>query len=80
MTLEQTTELFKWMTILGISLLILSSILVITLKDTVCKLHGKLFGVKQEHIPPILYSYLGMFKVLVIIFVAIPYIALLLIQ
>tara|TARA_B100001564_G_C20468241_1_gene591341 strand:+ start:39 stop:281 length:243 start_codon:yes stop_codon:yes gene_type:complete len=80
MDLEQLTEFFKWMTIIGVSLLMLSSLLVVILKDSICKIHGKLFGVKVEYIPPIMYGYLGMFKVLVIIFSIIPYIALLLIQ
>ena len=50
MTLAQITELFKWMTIINIGVLLLSSVLVMLLKKIVCKMHAKLFGIKEENI------------------------------
>jgi len=80
MNLDQLTELFKWMTIINISLLVVSSVLVIMLKKVVAKYHGKLFGIKEENFNLMAYGYLGMFKVLIIGFILVPYISLLLIR
>jgi hypothetical protein len=80
MTLEQLTDLFKWMTIINIGLLVLSSVLVMVLKNIMYKMHGKLFGIKEDKVAIVSYGYLGMLKVLVIVFNIVPYISLLLIQ
>ncbi len=76
MTLDQTTELFKWMTIINIGIMILSSIVVIFIKDYIGKMHGKMFGIKPENISIAVYGYLGISKALIIIFNIVPYIAL----
>lgn len=80
MTLEQLTELFKWMTIINIGILILSSVLVILLKNIMSKMHGKLFGIKEDQVAVVAYGYLGMFKIQVIIFNIVPWISLLIIK
>lgn len=80
MTLAQITALFKWMTIINVSLLVLSSVLVMLLKNIVCSIHAKLFGLTEAKAAMAVYCYLGMFKIMVIIFNIVPYIALLLIQ
>ena len=58
----------------------LSSVLVMVLKNIICKMHGILFGIKEGQVAIAVYGYLGMFKVLVIVFNIVPYISLLLIQ
>ena len=80
MTLEQLTDLFKWMTVIDIGILVLSSVLVMVLRNVMCKMHGKVFGIKEDKVAVVAYSYLGLFKVLVIVFNLVPYISLWLIQ
>lgn len=80
MNLDQLAELFKWMAIINIGLLLFSSVLVIVLKNVMGKLHGKLFGIKEESVSIMAYGYLGMFKVLIIVFIIVPYISLLIIK
>lgn len=80
MNLEQLTEFFKWMTIINVGLLVFSSVTVMLLKDIMSRMHAKLFGVKEEQVRITAYGYIGMFKVLVIVFNIVPYIALLLIR
>jgi archaellum biogenesis protein FlaJ (TadC family) len=80
MNLEQLTDLFKWMTIINVGLLFLSSGLVMILKGIICKMHGKLFGIKEESVAVAAYGYLGLYKILVIVFCIVPYISLLLIK
>ena len=80
MNLEQLTELLKWMTIINIGLLVFSVLLIMLLKNFVAKMHSKLFGIKQDQVAIVAYSYLGIFKVLIIVFNIVPYISLLLIH
>jgi hypothetical protein len=79
MNLEQLTEFFKWMTIINIGLLIISSVVVMVLKNVICKMHGKLFGLKEEQVAIAAYSFLGMYKLLVLVLNIVPYISLVLI-
>jgi len=80
MNLEQITELFKWMTIINIGLLLFSTLLIMILKNFMCNMHAKLFNVKEDQVAIVAYSYLGVFKVLIIVFNIVPYISLLLIR
>jgi Family of unknown function (DUF6868) len=80
MTIEQLTELFKWMTIINIGILVLSSTLVMVLKNIVSKMHAKLFGIEENKVKMVVYGYLGMFKILVIVLNIVPYISLLIIK
>ena len=80
MTLEQLSEFFKWMTIINVAILVLSSVLVMILKNAMCRMHGKMFGIKEEAVAIIAYSYLGMCKIVVIVFSIVPYVSLQLIQ
>ena len=80
MTIEQLTELFKWMSLINIGLLILTTLLIIPLRKLLYAVHGKLFDLSKEQMSPIIYSYLGAYKLLIIVFNIVPYIALLLLQ
>ncbi len=80
MNIDQLTEFFKWMAIINVLFFLLSFVLVMTLNNVMGKLHGKLFNIKKENVSLMAYGYLGMFKVLIIIFILVPYISLLLIK
>ena len=80
MNLDQLTELFKWMTIINVGLLLLSTGLIMLLNSFICKIHAKLFGIDEDKIAIVVYGYLGMYKIMVIVLNIVPYIALLLIQ
>ena len=76
MTLEQITELLKWITIINIGILTFSSVVIMLIKDYIGKMHGKMFGIKPENVAIAVYCYLGVFKVIIITFNLVPYIAL----
>ncbi|MGK0297404.1 MAG: hypothetical protein ACI9XC_001007 [Gammaproteobacteria bacterium] len=79
MNVDQLTELFKWMAIINIGLLLLSTVLIMLLKNYICKIHAKLFGIDEDKIPIVVYGYLGIYKIMIIVLNIVPYIALLLI-
>jgi hypothetical protein len=80
MNIDQITILFGWMTLINVGIMILSAILIVSLKPFIGKFHGRLFGLSEETLNPILYGYLGIYKVLIIVFNLVPYLALQLIK
>ena len=80
MNIEQLTEFLKWMSIINIGLLLFSTFAVLTMKSLMVKMHSKLFGVTETQISQVVYAYLGIFKVLIIVFNIVPYIALMIIN
>ena len=80
MTIEQLTAFFMWCTILGGGILVVSSLLCMALKNVIGKMHGKMFGMAPETVKPIVYGYIGLFKILWLVFAVIPWIALLIVN
>jgi len=75
-TLDQLTCLFMWMTIINVAALTLTSVLIMLLKDVMCRMHAKLFGIPEQTVATAAYAYLGAYKILVLVFNIVPYIAL----
>ncbi len=50
MNLEQMTQLFKFMTLINIAILLISMVATICLKKIMGSIHGKLFGLQEEQI------------------------------
>jgi len=80
MNLDQLTELFKWMVLINIALLILSALLIVTFRKMICSLHGKLFSIDEDKLPIIFYAYLGFYKIMIIVFNIVPYLSLLILN
>ena len=80
MDIELLTEFFMWCTIIGGGLLVFSSLLCMALKNVIGKMHGKFFGLAPEAVKPIVYGYIGLFKILWLVFAVIPWIALLIVK
>lgn len=78
MNIEQLTEFFKWLTIINVGLFMINAVLIILMRKLVCKMHGKMFGITGENIAIILYSWLGLYKIMILIFSIVPYVALIL--
>ena len=80
MTIEQLTEFFKWMTIINLSLFFLSFLVTSTLRNTITNLHAKMFAVEGGRVSEILYILFGFYKVMIIVFCFVPFVALLMLQ
>ena len=76
MNLEQMTELFKWMTFINIGIFLISIVGIISMKKVMSKVHGKLFGINEEKISQVQYGWLGIYKIFVLVFNVVPFIAL----
>ena len=80
MNIDQITELFKWMTIINVVVLILSSVLVMALKKVIWRIHGRIFGITEDKVAAMAYGYLGVYRLLVLVFNIVPYVSLVIIK
>jgi len=79
MDIQTLTTFFMWCTILNYALLSLSSLFCLCASDWVYRIHSKWFSISREVFNVAIYSFLGLYKILVFVFNLIPYIALLII-
>ena len=79
MTIEQITVLLGWCTLLNAIILIITTIGLKLAGNKVIEIHGRMFGVDTAELSKIYFTYLANFKMLVILFNLVPYIALLII-
>lgn len=69
-------EWFMWMTVLNLGIFIWSAIMCMLLKDFIVRFHGKLFGLSPDAIKATLYGFLGVYKIVFIVFIFVPWLAL----
>jgi len=63
--------------VINLGMLLWTAVMCMVLKNVIVRFHGKLFGLSPEAIKAALYGFLGVYKVLFIVFVLIPWLALL---
>ena len=76
MDIETARAFFMWCTIINVALLIFSFLICAFARDLVHRAHSRLFPMSREAFNVVIYSLLGLYKVLVITFNLIPYLAL----
>ena len=77
MNLETLTLFFQWMTILNVGLLVLWSVFFLFLPDLTYRTQSAFVSIPRETWNVVMYCFLGSFKIVVLVFVVIPYVALL---
>jgi len=79
MDIQTLTAFFMWCTILNVALLLFSSLFCVCAGDWAYRIHSKWFPISKETFNVVIYSFLALYKLLVIVFNLIPYIALLIV-
>ncbi len=80
MDIRTLKEFFKWCTIINVALLILSAIMIIAAPDFIYSAHGQLFLMPREVFDVVLYAFLGLYKIVILVFNLVPYVALRIIE
>jgi len=70
------TEFFMWCTVINGSLLILWITICVVAPDLVYRTQNKWFPIPRETFNVVIYSFLGLFKMLFLVFNLVPYMAL----
>ncbi len=79
MDIQTLTTFFMWCTILNVALLLLSSLACIFFGDFSYRMNNKIFSISRQEFNIMFVSFIGLFKIFVIVFNLVPYIALLII-
>ena len=80
MTIQMLTAFFMWCTIINIALFMLSAIMIILSENLVYRTHSKWFSISRETLNIAFYSFLGLYKIAILVFNLVPWIALLIIR
>lgn len=76
MTLDTLREMFLWCTVLNYGLLLVWFLLFTLAHDRLHRLHGRWFRLLPEQFDVVHYSGMAMYKIAVVIFNLVPYLAL----
>ncbi len=80
MDIRMTTAFFKWCSIINITLLVISALVFMASPDFYYGIHGTLFHLPREGFETIFYCFLGGYKILILVFNVVPWIALLIVR
>ena len=75
-TLEAIQEILGWCSVINMGLLVVAAIAISTMRDAIMKIHSKMFSLSEEDLSRAYFQYLAQFKIAVLVFNLIPYIAL----
>ena len=76
MNMELIREFLGWCTMINIGILALSSIMVVMFRSKIGEIHRKMFGLDEAVLHEAYFRYLANFKIVIIVFNLVPYIAL----
>jgi len=79
MDIHTVKAFFMWCTIVNGVLLILSFLIYTCAGDWIYRMHSKWFPMSREAFNVAIYSFLGLFKIFVLVFNLVPYVVLLII-
>ena len=79
MDIPTLTSFFMWCTLLNGGLLLFWSAMIVFAPDFIFGIHHRWFPISREAFNIIVYAFLGLFKITVLVFNVVPFVALLII-
>ncbi len=76
MDLETLRAFFLWCTIVDVSLLVIAFLFCAFAGDWIYRMHGKWFPIPRDAFNVTIYAFIGLFKLFVLVFNLVPYLAL----
>ncbi len=77
MDLQTFTSFFMWCTIINGGIFVVWTVFSLFARDFMYRVHSKWFSIPRETFEPVIYSFLGLFKIVYLVFNVVPYLALL---
>ncbi|HCM05796.1 MAG TPA: hypothetical protein DIC30_07270 [Oceanospirillales bacterium] len=74
--IQTITTFFGWCSVINLGIYLLTVLALMGLRDSVKKIHVRLFAILSEKLDELYFNYLGSFKMAIIIFNIAPYAAL----
>ncbi len=79
MDIQTLTTFFMWCTIINGALFVLWTTMCIFAPDLVYRTQNRFFPMPRETFNVVIYSFVGLFKIIFLVFIVVPYVALLII-
>ena len=79
-TIEALRTFFGWCSVINVGVLMISLISVILLRGPVSRIHAKMFGVDEKELSLVYFKFIAQYKMAILIFNIVPYLALLLMK
>lgn len=79
MNIETLTEFFMWCTIISAAVYFVWVLFVLLAPDFVYRVQSRWAPIPRETYNVIIYSFMGLFKIMIIVFAVVPYVSLLII-
>ena len=76
MNIESLTQFFMWCTVINVAIYIVWVLFVLLAPDFVYRLQTKWIPISRETFNVMMYSFMGAFKVVIIVFCFVPYLSL----
>lgn len=80
MDIQTLTTFFMWCTIVNGTLLVLWTAMCMAAPDLVYRIQSRFFPIPRETFDLVIYCFLGVFKIFWLVFNAVPYVALLIVE
>lgn len=75
-TIETITTFLGWCSLVNLGLLMLSSLAVILMREQIAPIHVRLFAMSKDDVLRGYFQYLAHYKIAIIVFNIVPYLAL----
>jgi hypothetical protein len=75
-SLETIANFLGWCSLINIGILLFTTLMIKAFMGPVAKLHSNIFGVPESELPMTYYWYLALYKIAILVFNLVPYLAL----
>jgi len=76
MGIHELTLFFGWSALINITILAISTLFISLFKEPIINIHSKLLGINASELPVLYFKYLANYKIIILVFNVVPYIAL----
>ena len=76
MSIETIREFLGWCTIINLGVFLFSTVKILLIRDWASKIHARMFNIDETSVRHSYFMYLAYYKIAIIVFNIVPYIAL----
>lgn len=76
MDIPSLRAFFKWCSIVNIGLFAVSALMIWLASDLIYAIHGQMYGLSRESLDVVFFAFLGLYKIFILVFNLVPYVAL----
>jgi hypothetical protein len=75
-SMETFAAFLGWCTVINFGMLLFASLLLMTMRSSISKIHGSMFGLDDRDLSRAYFQYLAQYKIAIFVFNLMPYLAL----